>query len=179
MQKYESIEEINRERHEQYLNVQREAEELFVKNHKEYENDITIYGAVGVLVRITDKIKRLVSITKTGVNLKDEEIIRDTLIDIQNLSTYCTILLDEDETMKDHYTGKMRNMLIKSAEKPNRTLTESFMNTVDELKGKIDKTVKISKLYRSKSTINLLNLKKKPQTKENDKDVVEIEGTEI
>ena len=70
-------------------------------------------------------------------------------------------------------------MLIKSAEKPNRTLTESFMNTVDELKGKIDKTVKISKLYRSKSTINLLNLKKKPQTKENDKDVVEIEGTEI
>ena len=105
MQKYESIEEINRERHEQYLNVQREAEELFVKNHKEYENDITIYGAVGVLLRITDKIKRLVSIIKTGVNLKDEEIIPDTLIDT-NLSTYCTILLDEDETMKDHYTEK-------------------------------------------------------------------------
>ena len=67
MQKYDTVNNINRDRHQQLLNVQREAEELFVKKNSDYDDDMTIYGSVGVIVRIADKIKRLSKITKDEI----------------------------------------------------------------------------------------------------------------
>lgn len=160
MQKYETIKEINRDRHQQYLNVQREAEGRFVKNNKAYEEDTIIYGTVGVLVRIVDKIKRLSTITKNSIHLENDELIRDTLFDIQNLACHGIILLDEDEPMKDHYTGEMRNMIIESANKPRKSISQSLLNTFDDLKQKVDETMNISKLYRSKTIKNFLNFEK-------------------
>ena len=158
MQKYDTVHNINRDRHQQLLNVQREAEELFVKKNTDYDDDMTIYGSVGVIVRIADKIKRLSRITKDEISLVDNELVRDTLFDLNNLSAMAIILLDEDEEIKDHYTGKMRNMMIKSTETSNKTLTQSFLDTIGDLKHKMDKTMSISQLYRSKSTSNLLGL---------------------
>lgn len=170
MQKYDNVNNINRDRHQQLLNVQREAEELFVKKNTDYDDDMTIYGSVGVIVRIADKIKRLSKITKDEISLVNNELVRDTLFDLNNLSAMAIILLDEDEEIKDHYTGKMRNMMIKSAETSNKTLTQSFLDTIGDLKLKMDKTMNISKLYRSKSTSNLLGL-----IKENDESTQNIE----
>ena len=142
------------------MNVQREAEGRFVKNNKAYEEDAIIYGTVGVLVRIVDKIKRLSTITKNSIQLENDELIRDTLFDIQNLACHGIILLDEDEPMKDHYTGEMRNMLIESANKPRKSISQSLLNTFDDLKQKVDETMNISKLYRSKTIKNFLNFEK-------------------
>jgi hypothetical protein len=50
---------------------------------------------VGVLVRIGDKLQRALSITKNGVNLVDDEGIRDTLIDLHNYAAMAVMLLDE------------------------------------------------------------------------------------
>ena len=63
----------------------------------------------------------------------------------------------------------MRNMMIKSAETSNKTLTQSFLDTIGDLKHKMDKTMSLSQIYRSKSTSNLLGL-----IKENDESTQHI-----
>jgi len=46
-------------------------------------------------MRIEDKIQRCISITKNGINLVNEEGMRDTLIDLHNYSAMALMLLDE------------------------------------------------------------------------------------
>ena len=46
-------------------------------------------------MRIEDKLQRCMSITKNGVNLINDEGIRDTLIDLHNYSAMALMLLDE------------------------------------------------------------------------------------
>jgi len=81
---------------EQYNSVQKEALELFTKKNTDYGDAFATYGVIGVLVRMGDKISRLSSITKNGINLVDNESIRDTLIDLHNYSAMAVMLLDED-----------------------------------------------------------------------------------
>ena len=47
------------------------------------------------LMRIEDKLQRSMSITKNGVNLINDEGIRDTLIDLHNYSAMALMLLYE------------------------------------------------------------------------------------
>jgi hypothetical protein len=72
-----------------------EALELFTKNNADYGVAFAKYGVIGVLMRIEDKLRRAMSITKNGVNLVNDEGIRDTLIDLHNYSAMAIMLLDE------------------------------------------------------------------------------------
>jgi len=87
--------EIQRKRLEQMKTVQDEGFELFKKKNIDYGDAFAQYGVIGVLMRIEDKLKRSMSITKNGVNLINDEGIRDTLIDLHNYSAMAIILLDE------------------------------------------------------------------------------------
>lgn len=80
---------------EQMRKVQQEGLELFAKKNADYGDAFAKYGVVGVLMRIEDKIQRAMSITKKGVNLVDDEGIRDTLIDTHNYAAMALMLLDE------------------------------------------------------------------------------------
>ena len=77
--------------------VQREAFDLFKKKNQDYGDAFATYGPVGVIVRMGDKINRLTSVTKNGVNLVDNESLRDTLLDLHNYSAMAIMLLDEDK----------------------------------------------------------------------------------
>ena len=79
----------------QLMAVQKEGLELFKKKNADYGDSFATYGAVGVIVRMGDKISRLSSVTKNGVNLVNTESIRDTLIDLHNYSAMAVMLLDE------------------------------------------------------------------------------------
>lgn len=46
-------------------------------------------------MRMEDKLQRAMSITKNGVNLINDEGIRDTLLDLHNYSAMALMLLDE------------------------------------------------------------------------------------
>ncbi len=46
-------------------------------------------------MRIEDKLQRSLSITKNGVNLINDESIRDTLIDLHNYAAMALMLIDE------------------------------------------------------------------------------------
>ena len=85
------------ERPNQLFAVQQEALELFKKKNKDYGDSFATYGPIGVIVRIGDKISRLNSITKNGINMVNDESLRDTLIDLHNYSAMAVILMDEEK----------------------------------------------------------------------------------
>ena len=82
---------------EQMKAVQSDALKLFAKKNTDYGDAFAEFGVIGVLMRIEDKIKRSLSITKNGVNLVKDESIRDTLLDLHNYAAMAIMLLDEDE----------------------------------------------------------------------------------
>lgn len=81
---------------EQMKKVQAVGLELFTKKNIDYGDAFAKYGIIGVLMRIEDKIQRSLSITKNGINLVNDEGIRDTLIDLHNYAAMALMLLDEE-----------------------------------------------------------------------------------
>ena len=82
-------------RMEQMKLIQQEAFDLFTKKNIDYGDAFAKYGVIGVLMRIEDKLHRSMSITKNGVNLINDEGLRDTLIDLHNYAAMALMLLDE------------------------------------------------------------------------------------
>jgi len=79
----------------QMKTIQKEALDLFTKKNIDYGDAFAKYGVIGVLMRIEDKLQRSMSVTKNGVNLINDEGIRDTLIDLHNYAAMALMLMDE------------------------------------------------------------------------------------
>ena len=79
----------------QMKKIQSEALELFTKKNKDYGDAFATYGIIGILMRIGDKIQRSLTISKNGVNLVEDENIKDTLLDLHNYAAMALMLLDE------------------------------------------------------------------------------------
>jgi hypothetical protein len=88
--------DVQKKRQEQFKKVQKEALETFTRKNHDYGDAFAEYGSVGVLVRMGDKIKRLVSVSKEGVNLVDDEKLRDTALDLHNYAAMLIMLIDEE-----------------------------------------------------------------------------------
>lgn len=69
---------------EQLKYVQDEALTLFTKKNTDYGDAFATYGLTGVLVRVHDKLQRFMNVTGKGLNLVDDETLRDTLLDLHN-----------------------------------------------------------------------------------------------
>lgn len=80
---------------EQMIKVQEEGLNLFKQKNADYGDAFAKYGTIGVLMRIEDKLQRSISITNNGINLIENECIRDTLIDLHNYAAMGIMLLDE------------------------------------------------------------------------------------
>ena len=79
-----------------FSKIQNEGLNLFIKKNHDYGDSYKEYGLVGVLVRLGDKIKRMQTITNKGINLVNDETLRDTLIDLHNYSILAIMLCDEN-----------------------------------------------------------------------------------
>jgi hypothetical protein len=96
MKGYKSISSLyTMDRVEQLKAIQEEALALFTKKNADYGDAFAKFGVIGVLMRIEDKIQRALSITKNGINLIDDETLRDTMIDLHNYSAMTMMLMDE------------------------------------------------------------------------------------
>lgn len=84
------------DRIQQLEKIQNEAKELFGRKNADYGDAFMTYGVVGILVRLGDKIRRLQTITTKGINLVEDEKLRDTLIDLHNYAAMGIMTLDED-----------------------------------------------------------------------------------
>ena len=85
------------DRVQQMETVQHKALEMFKKKNKDYGDAFAKFGVIGILMRIEDKIQRSLSITKNGVNMVDDESIRDTLMDLHNYAAMGVLLLDDNK----------------------------------------------------------------------------------
>ena len=103
---------------EQLTAIQKEANELFSRKNADYGDAFAAYGTIGILVRLGDKIQRLQSITSKGINLVDDENLRDTLIDLHNYAAMGIMLLDETKEPVN--------------ETANETANQSDNKTIDE-----------------------------------------------
>ena len=62
---------------------------LFEKKNNDYGNSFTDFGIIGIIVRLNDKINRILNLTKNSKTMKvDDEKIEDTINDLYN---YCMI----------------------------------------------------------------------------------------
>jgi len=93
--------QIMSQRVEQMSRVQNEALELFKRKNADYGDAFANYGSIGVIVRMGDKIQRLVSVTNRSVSLIDNESLRDTLIDLHNYAAMAIMLIDEKNKNKN------------------------------------------------------------------------------
>ena len=101
---------------DQLEKIQTNARELFAKKNADYGDAFAKYGPVGVIMRIEDKIQRLISINKSGIvlartrevgttesvrDLSGDDLsskdkgLRDTLLDLHNYAAMAIMLLDE------------------------------------------------------------------------------------
>ncbi len=85
----------NTKRVEQMEKIQNRCLELFKKKNKDYGDAFAKFGVIGVLTRIEDKILRSMNITNNGINLVDNESLRDTLMDLHNYAAMAVMLMDE------------------------------------------------------------------------------------
>ena len=76
--------------------IQEEGKELFRKKNQDYGDAFADYGVVGVLVRVGDKLRRFQNINSNGIQVVNDEGLRDTLIDLHNYAAMAIMLLDED-----------------------------------------------------------------------------------
>uniref|UniRef100_A0A6C0AZG7 Nucleotide modification associated domain-containing protein n=1 Tax=viral metagenome TaxID=1070528 RepID=A0A6C0AZG7_9ZZZZ len=80
---------------EQLKDIQKNALELFERKNADYGDAFAKYGLVGVLMRIEDKIQRCLSITKSGIQLVNDEALEDTLLDLHNYAAMGLMLKRE------------------------------------------------------------------------------------
>ena len=87
----------------QMRKVHAEALALFESKNQYYGDAFAVFGPIGVIVRLGDKIHRLSSITRSGISLVSCESVRDTLIDLHNYAAMAIMLLDESpEKLLEH-----------------------------------------------------------------------------
>ena len=92
---------------DQYKIIQREALELFSKKNEDYGDAFANFGVIGVLVRMSDKISRTLSISNKNVTLVNDESMRDTLVDLHNYAAMAIMLIDETQASGLDYTTKL------------------------------------------------------------------------
>ena len=117
-------------RPEQLEKVQKEAYNLFVKKNKDYGDSFATYGPIGVIVRMGDKISRLTSLTKSGIQLVDNESVRDTLIDLHNYAAMSVMLMDEKD-QKAHMADEIRRISLLTAHPKKDVIVDGGDNWKD------------------------------------------------
>lgn len=86
------------DRGEQLRSVQDECFELFKKKNHDYGDAFADFGTIGVLIRMNDKIRRLINLSEKGISYVNDESLRDTLVDLNNYTSMAIMLMDEKKT---------------------------------------------------------------------------------
>ena len=90
------------EDHQQFLKKQTELYKLYLQKNKCYGNCYKDYGAIGIIIRMNDKINRLRTITNHSVNIDcGDESLKDTLRDLGNYAVLALMEIDRLEREQD------------------------------------------------------------------------------
>ncbi len=122
--------------------VQKEALDIFTKKNKDYGDAFAVYGIVGVLVRIGDKLFRLETLYKNKKHAVSDESIIDTILDLYNYSTIALMLvmeLDQCNVDKCKVNNVNKKLEEKLGEKLEEKLEEKLKVKYEEYVGNFKK----------------------------------------
>jgi hypothetical protein len=94
--------------------VHNEATEVFKRKTISYEDAFADYGIVGLIVRIGDKIQRLVSVSNKGISLINTKTLRDILVDLHNYTAMAIISIDENNKMAERTSNQNFDLKIEN-----------------------------------------------------------------
>ena len=76
------------------INIEERMFDLFKRKNSDYGNSFEYFGKVGILVRLVDKLNRLIKLTDDSYSVQvSDESIKDTLEDLYNY-TILTMISD-------------------------------------------------------------------------------------
>jgi len=92
---------------ELFLKQQVELYKIFLQKNNAYGDAYRQFGAVGVIMRMGDKLMRLRTITQSSVSIDmGDETLRDTLKDLSN---YCVLALLELDRLEAEQHDDIHN----------------------------------------------------------------------
>ena len=109
----------------QFIEIQQNALELFKKKNADYGDAFAKFGVIGVLMRIEDKLQRLMSLSHNKIQLVNDESMQDTLLDLHNYAAMAIMLLMENATTK-----ALSNATTKVTAD---AVTDAFADTVEDV----------------------------------------------
>lgn len=95
-------------RKKQMAAAQAEAYEVFCRKNRDYGDAFATHGPLGVIVRMHDKLNRVINVTNSGIMMVETEAVRDTLIDLMNYSAMAVMLIDENAETKNALSGGLK-----------------------------------------------------------------------
>ena len=116
---------------DQFKQIQNEGLELFLKKNSDYGDAFAKYGTIGVLIRIGDKISRLINISNKNISLVNDESMKDTLIDLHNYAAMALMLLNENDLV-----NLKNDKIINNDSLSNISSFESFYGDLEPAKFK-------------------------------------------
>jgi len=78
-----------------YQRIHEECLNDFNLKRAEYGDSLNHYGLIGVLMKLEEKIKQNIHVSKSGIELVPSEHLRNTLVDLYNHTAMAMILLDQ------------------------------------------------------------------------------------
>ena len=85
---------------QKFETLQKECFEIFKNKNKDYGRAYKDFSTIGLIIRINDKIKRMLNITETGIVLVNDEKLSDTMRDLANYSLIALMELDSKKKVK-------------------------------------------------------------------------------
>lgn len=76
---------------QKYKEIQNKLLEIYKKKNNDYgSKNLDTFGRIGIMIRIQDKINRFINVSKTQINMVEDEKLDDTIEDLIN---YCYLFL--------------------------------------------------------------------------------------
>lgn len=78
-----------------YLTTQKNNRDLFIQKNSDYGNSFEDFTFLGIIIRLNDKINRLLSLTCNDVNKVKDESVMDTINDLYNYTVISLMYREE------------------------------------------------------------------------------------
>jgi len=75
--------------------IQRECQAIFARKNADYGDAFSSCGPVGVMVRLLDKMQRFIVVRERGINLVNDECLKDTVRDLCNYGAMLLMLMED------------------------------------------------------------------------------------
>lgn len=118
---------------ERFKDIQAEGLVLFERKNADYGDSFREDGVLGVMVRMKDKLSRLIHLARTGGETAvKEERTRETLLDFHNYSGMAVDALDNGAVLEDRKKVGTITLVVTGVNLMDDAAVDMFMKRINE-----------------------------------------------